>query len=70
MSYNRGDNCKSPSASFRRVTPVKTGAESSVLLVPGFRRDDVWTPAPVPDSDPGFAGVTEYVGFAIGSEVF
>ncbi len=27
-------------------------------MVPGFRRDDVWTPAPAPDADPGFAGVT------------
>jgi hypothetical protein len=36
---------------------------SSFLLVPGFRRDDVWTPAPVPDSDPGFAGVTIRVDF-------
>ena len=40
---------KRSKSSFRDVTPVKTGAESSVSLVPGFRRDDVWTPAPVPD---------------------
>jgi hypothetical protein len=32
-------------------------------LVPDFRRDDVWTPAPVPDSDPGFAGVTTKADF-------
>jgi len=35
--------------SYRRVTPVKTGAVSSTLLVPGFRRDDIWIPVPVPD---------------------
>jgi hypothetical protein len=33
------------------------------LLVPGFRLNDVWTPAPVPDADPGFAGVTAWVTF-------
>ena len=36
-------------SSYRRVTPVKTGAVSSTLLVPGFRRDDIWIPVPVPD---------------------
>ena len=31
--------------SFRRVTPVKTGVESSLLFMfSGFRRDDVWIP--------------------------
>ena len=35
---------------------MKTGAESSHLfMVPGFRRDDVWTPV--------FTGVTEAVTF-------
>jgi len=38
----------------RRVTPVKTGAGSGALLVPDFRRDDVWMPA--------FAGMTSVVG--------
>jgi len=43
-------------SSCRRVTPVKTGAVSSYFKM-------FWTPAPVPDSDPGFAGVTTTVDF-------
>ncbi len=39
--------------SFRRK-PESRG----ISLVPGFRRDDAWTPVPAPDPDPGFAGVT------------
>jgi hypothetical protein len=35
------------------VTPAKAGVQFS--LISGFRRDDVWIPVPVLDSDPGFA---------------
>jgi hypothetical protein len=46
-------SCRTPYQVRGRPDPA-----SSLLLVPGFRRDDVWVPAPAPDSDPGFAGMT------------
>jgi len=39
------------------VIPAEAGIQER-RLVPDFRRDDVWTPVPATDSDPGFAGVT------------
>lgn len=48
--------------------PCQSGLdpESRVFLVPApcfhgvTRRDDVWIPAPVPDRDPGFTGMTAF----------
>lgn len=52
------------------VFPVKVGMCRKMELVFDFRRDDVWTPVPVPDPDPGFTGVTGWVDFAIGSALY
>jgi hypothetical protein len=50
-----------PDAEAVTVIPAEAGIQEKGL-VPDFRRDDVWTPAPSPDPDPGFAGVTTLVG--------